>query len=84
MAEGLNFQLRVNLLADGADFLKRAFSCQHHPLCAQVKPALGTFVVGDGLLGGNVPLTMGGILSSQHEGTQVGNDQCVHPGIVQL
>ncbi len=83
VAEGLNLQLWVNLFADLGHFLQAAFSCQHHPLGTQVEPGLGAFVVGDGLLGGDVALAMGGILSRQGEGTQVGNDQGIHPRIVQ-
>ena len=67
VAEGLDFQFWIHLLPDGANFVQRAFSGQHHPRCPQVKPALGAFVVGDGLLGGNVTLTVGRVFSRQHE-----------------
>ena len=67
VTEGLDFQFWIHLLPDGANFVQRAFSGQHHPRCPQVKPALGAFVVGDGLLGGNVTLTVGRVFSRQHE-----------------
>ena len=84
MAKGLDFQRGVYLLTDGADFFQTAFPCQHHPLRAQIKPCLSADVIGDGLLGGNMPLAVRGIFPGQGECAQVGHDQGVHPGVVQL
>ena len=84
MAKGLDFQRGVYLLTDGADFFQTAFPCQHHPLRAQIKPRLSADVVGDGLLSGNVLFAVRGIFPGEGERTQVGHDQGVHPGVVQL
>ena len=84
MAEGFDFQPGVYLAADLGDFRKRAFPCQHHSGGTQVIPGLGALVIGNGLLGGDMALTVGGVFASQSEGTQVCDDQRIHPGVVQL
>ncbi len=84
MAEGFNFQPGIYLLPDDPDLLQAQLPGQHHPACAQVKPGLGAFVVCNGLLGGDMPLTPGGILSRQGKGPQIGQDQGVHPRILKL
>ena len=84
MAEGLDLQLGIDLPADLLHFLQAAFPGQDHALGAEVIPGLGAFVVGDGLLGGNVPLAVGGVLARQGEGAQIGKDQGVHTGVIQL
>ena len=84
MAEGLQLQVRWDLLADLRDLPERQLPGQHHPLGSQVIPRPGRAVVADGLLGGDVALTVGGVLPGQGEGPQVGQDQRVHAGGVQL
>ena len=84
MAEGLDLQLGVNLLANAPDLLQAQLPGQDHPACAQIKPALGAGVVGNGLLGGYMALAVGGVLPGQGKGPQVGDDQRIHSGIVQL
>ena len=83
VTEGLDLQLRGGLAADLRYFRKAALSGQDYPLGTQIKPGLGAFVVGDGLLGRDVPLALGGVLARQGEGTQVCQDQGVHTGVVQ-
>ena len=84
MAEGLDLQLRADLAADLLHFLQAALSCQDHTLGAEVIPGLGALIVGDGLLGGDVTLAVGGVLARQGEGTQISKDQGVHTGVIQL
>ena len=84
MAEGLNLQPGIHLPADLGDLLQAAFPGQHHPGCTQVKPGLGAFIVGNGLLGGDVALAVGGIFARQGKGTQIGHNQCIHTGVIQL
>ena len=83
MAEGLKLQLLGHSGPDFGNLGKTQLSCQHNPLGAQVIPALGAGVVGDGLLGGNMPLAVGRIFSGQGEGTQIRDNQGVHAGVVQ-
>ena len=71
-------------MPDSGNLLEAQLSCQNHPAGAQVKPGLGAFVVSDGLLGGDVPLAVGSVLSRQGKGSQVCQNQGVHPCIVQL
>ena len=84
VAEYLQLQLRRDPLPDGPNLLQAQLPGQHHPAGPQVIPGLGTGVVGHRLLGADVPLAVGCILSRQGKGPQVRQDQGIHPGITQL
>ena len=60
MAEGLQLQGRVHPAADLPYLVHPQLPGQHHSLGPQVKPRLGAGIVGDGLLGADVPLAPGG------------------------
>ena len=83
VAEGLDLQLLRGLCPDGADLLQTQLPGQHHTGSAQIVPGGGGGVVGDGLLGADVTLAAGGVLSHQREGAQIRHDQRVHPGVIQ-
>ena len=82
MAEGLQLQVRGDLLADLGDLPQGELPRQNHPLGAQVIPGLGGDIVADGLLGGDVALTAGRVFPGQGKGAQIGEDQGVHPSVV--
>ena len=84
MAEGLQLQGRVHPAADLPDLVHPQLPGQHHPLRPQVEPRLGAGIVGNGLLGADVPLAPGGVFPGQGKGPQVRQDQGVHSGIVEL
>ena len=84
MAKGFNLQLLRCLLPDGADLLKAQFSCQNHPLGTHIIPGVGTFVVRNGLLGGNMPGAVGSVFARKSEGTQIRKDQRIYFGILKL
>ena len=81
--EGLDLQVRRGLVPDGADFLQTQLPGQDHPAGPQVVPGPGGLVVADAGLGGDVPLTPGGVLPRHGKGPQVRHDQGVHPGVRQ-
>ena len=83
VTEGFKLQFLRHSGPDFGDFGQTQLSCQHNPLGAQVIPALGAGVVGNGLLGGDVPLAVRGIFSGQGKGPQIRQNQGVHPGAVQ-
>ena len=83
VTEGLDLQLSGHLGPDGADLVQTQLTGQHHAGGPQIVPCGGGGVVGDGLLGGDMPLTVGGVFARQRKGAQVGHDQGVHPGVVQ-
>ena len=84
VAEGLQLQGRVHPAADLPYLVHPQLPGQHHSLGPQVKPRLGAGVVGNGLLGADVPLAPGGIFPGQGKGPQVRQNQGVHPGVVEL
>ena len=84
VAEGLDLQRRVHPAADLPDLVHPQLPGQHHPLRPQVEPRLGAGIVGDGLLGADVPLAPGSVLSRQGKSPQVCQDQGIHTGIVEL
>ena len=84
VTKGLDLQFFWGFCPDFRNFLQMQLSCQNHPFGTQVIPGVGTFVVGNGLLGGDVTLTFGGVFARQHESTQIGNDQRVHPRVLEL
>ncbi len=84
VAEGLQFQLRGYPGPDGGDLLQTQLPGQHHAAGAQIIPGLGADVIGDGLLGADVPLAVGCVLPCQGERAQVRQDQGVHPRRIQL
>ena len=65
---------------DGGDLLQTQLPCQHHPLCAQIIPGLGAFVIGDGLLCGYMSLTTRRVFSGQGKGTEICQNQCIYTG----
>ena len=81
--KGLDLQVRRGLVPDGADFLQTQLPGQDHPAGPQVVPGPGGLVVADAGLGGDVPLTPGGVLPRHGKGPQVRHDQGVHPGVRQ-
>ena len=83
MAEGLDFQLFGDLGPDGADLVKTQLAGQHYTGGPQIIPCGSGGVVGDGLLGGDVPLAMGRVPARQRKGTQIGHDQSVYSRVVQ-
>ena len=84
VAEGLQFQLRRHPGPNGGDLLQAQLPGQHHAAGAQVMPGLGADVIGDRLLGADVPLAVWRVLPRQGERAQVRQDQGVHPRRVQL
>ena len=83
VAEGLDLQLLRRLGPDLRDLGKAQLPGQHHPAGAQVVPGPGALVVRDGLLGGDVALTPGSVLSRKSKDSQIRQDQGVHPGVLE-
>ena len=75
VAEGFDLQLLGSVLPDADDLLQAQLPGQHHALGTQVIPGVGAFIVGNGLLGGDMALAVGGIFAGQGEGTQIRQDQ---------
>ena len=84
VAERLQLQLRRHALPDGGDLRQTDLPRQHHPRGAQIVPRLGADVVGHGLLGADVALTVGRVPPRQRECPQIRQDQGVHPRRIQL
>ena len=74
VAEGLDLQLLGGLGPDGADLVQTQLTGQHHAGSAQVVPRGGGSIVGDRLLGADVPLTAGRVLPRQRERAQIRHD----------
>ena len=83
MPKGLDLQLRRGFPADLRHLCQTALPGQDHPAGTQIIPCLSTFVVGNRLLGGNVPLAVGGIFPRQGKSTQVRQNQGIYAGIIQ-
>ena len=66
------------------DLLQAQLPGQYHAAGAQIVPSLGADVIGDRLLGADVPLAVWRVLPRQGERAQVRQDQGVHPRRVQL
>ena len=84
MTEGFDLKGLGGFFPDGPDLLQTQFPGQYHPLSAQIVPSGSALIVGDGLLGGNVPGTVWGVFSSQRECTQIRQNQGIHTGSIQL
>ena len=84
VAEGLQFQLRGYPGPNGGDLLQAQLPGQYHAAGAQIVPGLGADVIGDRLLGADVPLAVWCVLPRQGERAQVRQNQGVHPRRVQL
>ena len=83
MTECLQLQLRRDALTDGGDLRQADLPGQHHAGRAQIVPRLRADVVGDGLLGADVALAAGGVPPRQREGSQIRQNEGVHPRRVQ-
>ena len=79
----LDLQLMVGAATNLGHLLEAQFTSQYYPLCPQVEPALGRGVVGDGLLGADVALTVRGILPRHGECAQIGDNEGIHTRRVQ-
>ena len=84
VAEGFQLQLRRDLFANGDDLSKAQLPRQHDPRRAEVKPALRADVIRNRLLGGDVPLAVRRVFSSQRECAEVCQNQCVRACRVEL
>ena len=84
VTESFNLQILIGLFSNGANFIQVQLPGQYNPLCAQIIPGLGAFVVCDGLLGGDVSFTLRGIFSGQRESAQIRDDQRIYTCILQL
>ena len=84
MAKDLQFQLRGYPGPNGGDLLQAQLPGQYHAAGTQIVPGLGADVIGDRLLGADVPLAVWRVLPRQGERAQVRQNQGVHPRRVQL
>ena len=84
VAEGLDLKLGRDPLADRQDLLQAQLPCEHHAARAEVEPALRADVVGDRLLGGDVPLAARGVLPCQRERAEIREDERVDARSIQL
>ena len=75
------FQFKVGgaVIADEGDLGQGQLARQHDAFCAQFVADLGGLVVGDARLRGDMALDLRGVLFSQCQHAQVGDDERIHP-----
>ena len=83
VGKAFQFQPWIGFLPYGADFLQTQFPGQHHPFRSQIVPRLRACIVGDGLLGADMPLTVRRIPPRQCKRPQISQNQCVHACVIQ-
>ena len=82
--ESLQLQCVWGFGADKRDLVQGELTGQDHPACAKLMPSPGGLVVGHAGLGGDVGLHGRGIALQQGEHPHVGQDDGVHPQVLEV